>query len=76
MASIPLFPARQEILDRRQQCVGRRVRLILMADDPHPIEPGAQGVVGSVDDIGTLHVDWDDGRRLGLVTGEDEFELI
>ena len=47
-----------------------------MGEDPHPIEPGTRGTVRHVDDIGTVHVDFDNGRRLGLVPGEDSFHKL
>ena len=54
---------------------GTRVRLLHM-EDPQPIEPGTLGTVTYVDDIGTIHCDWDNGRTLGLVPSEDAFEVI
>jgi len=37
--------------------------------DPYStLEPGARGTVEHVDDAGTVHVRWDDGRTIGLVT--------
>lgn len=56
--------------------LGQRVRLIKMPNDPRPIMPGETGTVASVDDIGTIHVNWDSGRLLGLVPGEDLYEII
>lgn len=32
------------------------------------LEPGTRGTVEHVDDAGTVHVRWDDGRTLGMVT--------
>ena len=54
---------------------GTRIVLDYMGEDPHPIEPGTRGTVRHVDDIGTVHVDFDNGRRLGLVPGEDSFHI-
>jgi hypothetical protein len=54
---------------------GTRVRLHYM-DDARAVEPGEEGTVRLVDDMGTIHVDWDNGRRLGLIYGEDGFEII
>ena len=56
--------------------LGQRVRCIKMENDPRPITPGECGTVNSIDDIGTIHVNWDSGRRLGLVPGEDLFEIL
>lgn len=54
---------------------GTRVRLIEM-EDVRPIPAGTTGTVRLVDDIGQIHVDWDNGRRLALVPGVDTFEVI
>ena len=60
---------------------GDRIRLIKMPNDPNPIESGATGIVtqiNSVDAFGEDHliVNWDNGRDLNLIVGEDEFEVI
>ena len=55
---------------------GTRIVLDYMGEDPHPIEPGTRGTVRHVDDIGTVHCDFDNGRRLGLVPGEDSFHKL
>ena len=55
---------------------GSRVVLDRMGDDPHPIPSGTKGTVVHVDDIGTVHCNFDNGRRLGLVPGEDLFHKI
>lgn len=55
---------------------GTRIELDYMGDDPRPIEPGTKGTVRIVDDMGTVHCDFDNGRRLGLVPGEDSFHII
>ena len=55
---------------------GTRIELDMMGDDPRPIAPGTRGTVRIVDDIGTVHCDFDNGRRLGLVPGEDCFHRV
>jgi len=55
---------------------GTRIMCDLCTDPYHPIESGATGTVSNVDDIGTVHVRWDNGRGLGLVYGEDSFHVI
>ena len=55
---------------------GTRIELDFMGDDPRPIAPGTKGTVRIVDDMGTVHCDFDIGRRLGLVPGEDSFHII
>ena len=49
---------------------GARVRLTAMADKFAP-PIGTLGTVIAVDDIGTIHVQWDNGSTLGVVYGED-----
>lgn len=55
--------------------VGTRIELIYMSDY-RAVDSGALGTVRIVDDMGTIHVDWDNGRRLGLIVGEDSFNVI
>lgn len=55
---------------------GTRIRLIHMGDDPYPVPDGTKGTVDYVDDMGTIHMRWDNGSSLGLVVGEDEFEVL
>lgn len=55
---------------------GTKICLDMMGDDPRPIPPGTKGVVKSVDDIGTVHCIFENGRSLGLIPGEDSFHKI
>lgn len=55
---------------------GTRIELDAMGDDPRPIAPGTRGTVRIVDDMGTVHCDFDNGRRLGLIFDEDSFHVI
>ena len=55
---------------------GTRIMLLQMSDDPHPIEPNTRGTVTVVDDMGTLHCHFDNGRQLGIVPGEDSFRRL
>ena len=55
---------------------GTRVELERMGDDPRPIPPGTRGTVRVVDDMGTVHCDFDNGRRMGLVPGVDRFRQL
>lgn len=54
---------------------GTKVRLLGMEDIQAP-PVGTLGTVMFVDDIGTIHVRWENGSSLGLVWGEDSFEEV
>jgi len=54
---------------------GMRVRLINMIDDPNPIPNGTEGTISLIEGAGIIHVNWDNGRRLGLIPNVDEYEL-
>jgi hypothetical protein len=54
----------------------KRIRLIQMNDDPNPVHSGTEGTILYVDDAGTIHVQWDDGRTLGVVIGVDKYEIL
>ena len=71
------FPPR-EIVERLrlQYPTGYRVELVSM-DDPYArLRPGDQGTVVAVDDIGTVHIDWDNGSGLGAAYGADVIRRI
>ena len=53
-----------------------RIELISMNDPYSPVLPGTRGTVVAVDDMGTLHPNWDDGRTLEVVPGEDVFRRL
>lgn len=55
---------------------GTRVEVVRMGDDPRPIPSGTRGTVDVVDDIGTIHCIFDNGRRLGLIPSEDVFKKV
>ena len=44
-------------------------------NDPNPIEVGTEGIVYNVG-LDVINVKWDNGRQLGLIIGEDQFELV
>jgi hypothetical protein len=57
--------------------VGKRVRLICCNDRYTKLLPGDEGTVRAVDDLGTVHVAWDTGSRLGLCREDgDDWEVL
>ncbi len=61
---------------KEQYPSGTRIRLDYMSDPYAPIAPGTEGNVDFVDDTGTLHCTFDNGRTLGVIPGEDSFSKI
>ena len=55
---------------------GHRIRCISMYDEQRPIPDGMFGTIDHVDDIGTIHVNWDNGRKLGIIPGFDLYEIV
>jgi hypothetical protein len=56
---------------------GTRIRLVFCSDIHTNLRAGiSEGSVNFVDAMGTVHVDWDSGSTLGLIPGEDEWEVI
>jgi len=56
--------------------IGTRIELLSTMDDIQGVEKGIKGTVVGVDDMGTIHMKWDNGRGLGLIPGEDNFIVL
>ena len=57
--------------------IGKRVRFLRSSDPYTKLEYGDEGVVTSVDDFGTVHIKWDNGSTLGMITEEgDRFQIL
>ena len=71
------FPTKDEIEFRKNLYKqGTRIELIEMNDPYSKLKSGERGFVRKVDDIGTVHIDWDCGSRLGAVYGEDAIRVV
>ena len=69
-----MFGISDAVIERlkREYPAGTRVELVSMNDEYRKLKPGEQGAVIGVDDIGTIHVNWDCGSSLGVAYGEDK----
>ena len=61
---------------REQFPPGTRIRLESEMNDPQPIPKGMTGTVQGIDDAGQLLMEWDNGRGLSLIPGEDDFSVV
>ena len=53
----------------KDQLKRKRIELISTTDPYTERKPEDRGTVDFVDDMGTIHVSWDNGSQLGLVPG-------
>lgn len=69
-----MFGISDAVIERlkREYPAGTRVELVSMNDEYRKLKSGEQGTVIGVDDIGTIHVNWDCGSSLGVAYGEDK----
>lgn len=78
MQAMNRFEAERRFVQRIKDSYppGTRIILLSMGNDPRPVEAGTRGTVKAVDDLGTLHCSFDNGRQLGVVPGEDSFRKL
>ena len=60
---------------RKQYPVGTKIQLISMRNEKYPILPGTVGEVTHIDDIGNIHVRWQNGSSLAIIPEVDSFRV-
>lgn len=58
---------------------GNNVKLLAMPNNPDPIEVGTEGECVGVSELNgkkIYYMEWENGRKLSLLEGEDEWEKI
>jgi hypothetical protein len=57
--------------------IGMRIRMGEMdGGELNPVDEDLEGTIHHIDDIGTLHVKWDDGRYIGVIPNVDTYQLL
>ena len=61
----------------KESYVGKRVRFMRSNDQYTKLVWGDEGVVSHIDALGTVHIKWDNGSTLGMITEEgDRFQVM
>lgn len=64
-------------LGRLRDAYPRGLRVVCDSmEDPRPVPSGTVGTVLCVDDIGQIHVSWDNGSTLALLPGTDRYHVV
>ena len=61
---------------RKQYPVGTKIQLISMRDEKYPILSGTIGEVTHIDDLGSIHMKWQNGSSLALIPEIDSFQTV
>ena len=61
---------------RKQYPIGTKIQLISMRDEKYPILPGTIGEVTHIDDMGSIHMKWQNGSSLALIPEVDSFKVL
>ena len=61
---------------RKKYPAGTKLQLISMRDEKYPILPGTIGVVTHIDDMGSIHLKWQNGSSLAIIPEVDSFRVV
>ena len=73
---------RKHYRDGDMPMIGDVIEMVDMPNDPNPITPGTKGVVTGYTTVGGpfhedhMDVDWENGRGLSVIVGEDKVRVI
>ena len=73
---------RKHYRDGDMPMIGDVIEMVDMTNDPNPITPGTKGVVKGYTTVGGpfhedhMDVDWENGRGLSVIVGEDEIKVV
>lgn len=71
------FPNKKYIEQlRKKYPAGTKIQLISMRDEKYPVLPGTIGEVVHVDDLGNVHMKWQNGSSLALIPEVDSFKVV
>ena len=60
---------------RKQYPKGTKLQMITMRNEKYPVPSGTIGEVTHVDDIGNIHVRWQNGSSLAIIPEVDSFRV-
>ena len=71
------FPNKKYIEQlRKKYPAGTKIQLISMRDEKYPVLPGTIGEVTHIDDMGSIHMKWENGSSLALIPEVDSFKVV
>lgn len=71
------FPNKKYIEQlRKKYPVGTKIQLISMRDEKYPVLPGTVGEVTHIDDMGSIHMKWENGSSLAVIPEVDSFKVV
>ena len=71
------FPNKEYIEQlRKNYPIGTKIQLISMRDEKYSVIPGTVGEVTHIDDMGSIHMKWENGSSLAIIPEVDSFKVV
>ena len=71
------FPNKAYLEQLRKQYPKRtKLQMITMRNEKYPVPPGTFGEMTHIDDIGNIHVRWQNGSSLAIIPEVDSFKVL